>query len=451
MKKKIFWLLIGVIIIYIIAIFLNKRKLDRQIENPEYQEYISQYNTIVKGKVLETISNNEENGYYNLQYRTGGENGTTGNFEGPQVHLKGIKFHDEYLTTENTGIRLKHMDGVSAHFDPDHTYYGLPDVKITIGDVRLYEIEKGPLAEFLSFGSDKTPKPYKTYSKRIISDSLGMKSKYFVMQLWLTEFQVNVDIRPDRDIPVHINEEEKLNTKYPGYWYGSSAKTISLAELGKEHKDFRYGDLSFILEIIPDNSPIYVQTGEGTTAKPDFAIGAIYCSNAVFGNEPDVQRISTNIHAGMPLFLNNEFDFTRMNNNLNDLSPNLESSADKIMAMKTDGENFIWNKPYYVKLFFNNLGTWRSGIFNQKEFHDQVNYRFLMPVFVVGSWDVIVPREVLPEWNPPKPYVRKWRMMNFLPLWNMGFFGKAGCVFMILIIMGLFGVWVWQKLTKIKI
>jgi len=431
MKNKTLWLFLIIAIIYLAIVVLNRNASGRQIENPEYQEYVSQYKDIVNGKMLETINKHEEENYFNLKYLSGSA-GTTSNFEGPQVHLKGIKFHDEFLTSENTGARLKHIDGVSAHFDPDHTYYGLPDVKITIGDVRLYEIEKGPLAEFLSFGADKTPKPYKTYSKRIISDSLGMKSKYFVMQLWLTEFQVNVDIRPDRDVPIHITDEEKFNTNYPGFWYGSNRKTVTLAELGKEHKDFRYGDLSFILEIIPDNSPIYIQTGEGATAKPDFAIGAIYCSNAVFGNEPDVQRISTNIHSGMPLFLNNEFDFEKMNNNLNDLSPNLESNADRIMAIKTKGEDFIWNKPYYVKLFFNNLGTWRSGIFNQKEYHDQVNYRFLMPVFVVGSWDVIVPQEILPEWDPPKPYVRKWRMINLLPFWNNGILGKAGSIILIL-------------------
>ena len=432
--------MVAALAIYIGFVLANRNNLNRQLNNPEYQKYISEYRDIVNSKVLETINTNESGDIYNLHYQSGASGGTTGNFEGPQVHLKGIKFHDEFLTGKDQGTRLKHLDGVSAHFDPDHTYYGLPDVKISIKDVRLYEMEKGPLAEFLSFGSDRSPKPYKIYNKRIVSDSLGLKNKFFVMQLWLTEFEVTIDIRPDRDIPVNISDEEMNEVKYPGYWYGSEEKWRKLKDLGKEHKDFRYGDLSFILEVIPDNSPIYIKTDGGSTTKPDFAIGAIYCNQAQFGNEPKVQRISSNIHSGMPVFLNNEFDFSRMNENMNNFSANLEANADKMMAIKTGNEDFIWNKPYYFKLFFNNLGTWRSGLFNQNEFHDQVNYSFLMPVFVVGSWDVIVPQEVLPEWDPPKPFIRKFTLKNLLPFWNLGILGKMGSIVLILIIvlLGLF-------------
>jgi hypothetical protein len=439
MKKKVLWLLLAAIFIYIAALVFNYSNLTKEISNPEYQKYVSLYRDMMRGKILETINENEAKDAYNLHYRSGNNNGTTGNFEGPQVHLKGIKFHDEYLTGANTGSRLKHFDGVSAHFDPDHTYYGLPDVKISIGDVRLYEIEKGPLAKFLNFGHDNSPKPYRTYRKVISGDSAGTGNKFFLMQLWLTEFHVTVDIRPDRDIPVRITEEEKHRTQYPGYWYGSGRRFIKLAELDKEHKDFRYGDLSFILEIIPDNSPIYVETPEGKTTKADFAIGSIYCSNAIFGNEPSVQRISANVHSGMPLFLNNSTDFGKMNENTSGLSPNLEATAAKLMDLKTEVTDFIWNKPYYVKLFFNNLGTWRSGFFNQNEFHDQVSYTFLMPVFVVGSWDVIVPQEIVPEWDPPKAYVKKISWLNFLPFWNFGIPGKVGTVLLILFIIVAFG------------
>jgi len=437
MNKKLVIGLLAALAIYIGFAIVNRNSLSNEYTNPEYQNYVSQYKDIVNSKVTETIHANEENDYYNLRYQGGSSAGTTGNFEGPQVHLKGIKFHDEFLTGKDQGTRLKHFDGVSAHFDPDHTYFGLPDVKISIKDVRLYEIEKGPLADFLSFGSDKSPRPYKIYKKRIVNDSLGLENKFFVMQLWLTEFEVTIDIRPDRDIPVHISDEEKNTVQYPGYWYGSSQKWLKLRDLNKEHKDFRYGDLSFILEVIPDNSPIYVKTNEGTTSKPDFAIGAIYCNKAQFGNEPQVQRISSNIHSGMPVFLNNEFDFTKMNNNLYNLSANLETDADVILENKIHDENFIWNKPYYIKLFFNNLGTWRSGLFNQNEFHDQVYYSFLMPVFVVGSWDVIVPQEVLPKWDPPKPFIKKITIKNFLPFWKMGILGKMGSIILVLIILSL--------------
>jgi hypothetical protein len=244
------------------------------------------------------------------------------------------------------------------------------------------------------------------------------------MQLWLTEFQVNIDIKPDKECSVNISDEEKNTISYPGYWYGSALPTVKLKELRKEYKDNRYGNLSFILEVIPDNSPIYYQSGHNTTTKADFAIAAIYCSEAAIGNEPKVQRISTNIIPGQPVFLNNQFDDKMMNENINGFSEYVETNADKIMDLKMKNSDFIWNKPYYIKLHFNNLGTWRSGLFDQNQYHDQVNYKFLMPVFVVGSWDVIAPQEILPEWNPPKPFIKKISLKNLLPFGDLGFGGK---------------------------
>ncbi len=433
MNRKLVFGFTVAVVIYIAAFIISFKSASQQ-QNPEFQTYINEYKNLVAGKVANSIIEGEEN-QPKIQYQASSTGGTTSNFEGPQVHLKAIKFFDEILTHENIGLRLKHFDGVSAHFDPDHTYYGLPDVKISIQDVRLYEMEKGAAGQFLSLSSGSEPKPYKVYRKAIVDDSLGLKSRIFEMQLWLTEFDVNVDIRPDRDIPVTISDSEKETTKYPGYWYGSNQKFIYLKDLDKEHRDFRYGDLSFILEVIPDNSPIYVKTATGQTTKPDFAIGAIYCKGAKIGNEPNVQRISTNIHAGQPVFLNHNFDFGTMNENTYNISPNLESAAKQVLEHKTKNSNFIWNKPYYIKLFFNNLGTWRSGLFNQNQFHDQVSYSFLMPIFVVGSWDVIVPQEVLPEWNPPEPYIKKFTLKSLLPFWGNGFLGKIGSIVLVFLVL----------------
>ena len=90
---------------------------------------------------LKTLKANEARANSGLEYRSPASRGTTGNFEGPQVLLKGIKFNEEFLTKEDN--RLMHIDGVSAHFDPDHPYYGLPDVKISVQDVRLYQPKQG--------------------------------------------------------------------------------------------------------------------------------------------------------------------------------------------------------------------------------------------------------------------------------------------------------------------
>lgn len=426
MKKNILFWFILLILSYVGFSIYHAHALSDSVTNPEYQRYIADYRELSRDRVLQTIEYNKTGLNSGLEYRPAASKGTTGNFEGPQVLLKGIKFHEEFLTREDR--RLKHIDGVSAHFDPDHPYYGLPDVKISVQDVRLHEPQQGKISEFLSFGADQTPKPYKVYKKSLISDSLGMTNTHFEMQLWLTEFKVTIDIRPDRDIPVSISNSEKENTTYPGYWYGSREKRRKLKDLKKEHRDQRYGNLSFILEVIPDHSPIYINTGDTSTAKADFAIGAIYCTEASIGNEQNVQRISTNVHSGQPLFLNHEFDFDRMNENIGSLSENMEINADNILRAKMNDSEFIWNKPYYIKLFFNNLGSWRNGVFNQNQYHDQVSYRFLMPVFVVGSWDVIAPQEILPEWDPPEPYIRKISVKNFLPFWKMGFLGKLASI-----------------------
>lgn len=421
---------------YFMLLIFKKDQLAEQINNPEYQEYIKSYRKQVDQEMQEYLDDDQNQQKYDLSVQGSSSGGTTGNFEGPQVHLKAIKFHNEVLTEEDD--RLIHMDGVSAHFDPDHPCFGLPDVDIRIQDVRLYRPEKSSIDQFMNLGSETEARPYKIYRKRIVTDSLGAKSKLFIMQLWMTEFQVNINISPDQNCSGNISDEELESIAYPGYWYGSSLPRVKLADLHKESlglNDNRYGNLSFILEIIPDNSPIYIKTNNATTSKADFAIAAVYCSEAMIGNEPKVQRISTNVHAGMPVFLNYENDFDKLNSNVYQFSQSIEQNAAKLLDLKEKDTNFMWNKPYYMKLFFNNLGTWRSGLFQQNKFHDQVNYKFLMPVFVVGSWDIIAPQELLPEWDPPLPFIKKITLKNLLPFSNMGFVGKLmGTLFLLVIV-----------------
>ena len=431
MKKYLLPSFVVLLLVYTTVLIYKQNKLSKTIDNPQYQEYIADYRKTVNEKVQQKIDDNDKLKEYDLTYKANSSaGGTVGNFEGPQVHLKAIKFHNEVIDKEDE--RLKHIDGVSAHFDPDHPCFGLPDVKISVQDVRLYNQEKSTIAEFLNFSSKNEPRPYKVYRKRIKTDSLGLTSRYFVMQLWLTEFQVNIDINPDNECFVNITDEEKENTTYPGFWYGSTLPTVKLKDLKKEYKDNRYGNLSFILEVIPDNSPIYFQSENSATTKADFAIAAIYCNEAKIGNEPDIQRISTNIHSGQPVFLNNKLDYDEMNRNNYGFSDNVENNADMLLNFQSMKDSFIWNKPYYLKLYFNNLGTWRSGLFNQNQYHDQVNYKFLMPVFVVGSWDIIAPQEILPTWDPPEPYIKKFSLRNLLPFGEMGFFGKFISVIMII-------------------
>ncbi len=455
MNKYILLSFVFLIIVYSSVIIYRQEKLSQTISNPEYQNYIDEYKKDVAKHTEALLDSQDKLTEYNLNYKSSQSNdGTTGNFEGPQVHLKALKFCNEDLNKEDS--RLLHFDGVSAHFDPDHPCMGLPDVEINIQDVRLYSQEKNSVSQFLNFGSKTEPQPYKIYRKRIKSDSLGLKSKYIVMQLWLTEFQVNINIKADKECQVDITDNEKNSTVYPGYWYGSTLPFIKLKDLKKEYQESRYGNLSFILEVIPDKSPIYYKSQNGISTKADFAIAAIYCSEAKIGNEPDIQQISTNIHSGQPVFLTTSNIIDSMNLRNPNLSEFVDNNAELLLNQTIKDKNFIWDKPYYFKLFFNNLGTWRSGIFNQNKFYDQVSYKFLMPIFVVGTWDIIAPQEVLPEWNPPKPYIKKLTLKSFLPFGDLGFGGKI-LSFVILLVLILLGIKLFfpsismiiKKITKI--
>ncbi|MEM9687168.1 MAG: hypothetical protein AAF934_09645, partial [Bacteroidota bacterium] len=202
MKRTLFFF-VPLVLCYMGFAVYNSNALSDTINNPEYQRYIDAYRKCSREGLLQRLKSHEIQANSGLEYRPAASKGTTGNFEGPQVLLKGVKFHEEFLTKEDD--RLMHIDGVSAHFDPDHRYYGLPDVRISIKDVRLYQPKQGILSRLPGLKSNSDPKPYKIYKKSFISDSLGVTGKYFEMQLWLTEFEVSVTIRPDRDVPLSVS------------------------------------------------------------------------------------------------------------------------------------------------------------------------------------------------------------------------------------------------------
>ena len=128
-----FLLFIGIFSFFSIK---NTNELSTSIENPAYQEYLDEYQQLINQNNYQR--NNEKSfSSIGLNYHPPKALGTTSNFEGPLVLLKGLKFHDEFLYKEDE--RLKHIDGISAHFDPDHPYFGLPDVRISIQDVRRYD------------------------------------------------------------------------------------------------------------------------------------------------------------------------------------------------------------------------------------------------------------------------------------------------------------------------
>jgi hypothetical protein len=400
----------------------------------EYEAYQREASTKLAERFDEFASQTGELGY---------RGGTTGHFEGPQAHIAYLKFHDEILTRSD-GDRL-YFDGNTLNFDPDHPFYGLPNLVANVGPVKLYEPEGGKLSQLLRIAAgSQEPRPYKIYKKRVRSSDPSAPVRSFEMQLWLTEFEVTVGIVPERnDPPIPPTREERERTTYPGYWYGSSQKQVKLGDLKEEWKNNRYGNVTLVLKIIPNNAPWYVKTALEQNERPDIAIGAVYCSDLVMSREQDEQRISPNIQKGSVIFLHPESGAGVPEEESVKFPDDLSSAAQKVFDETVGGSSRsgagIWNKPFYIKIFFNNIGSWKEGWFlNWRKFDDQVTFHFLMPVFVVGSWDVIVPSEIIPKWDPPKPYYDEFTLGSLFPSWGLGFLGKlfsGGAMVLVLIVL----------------
>ncbi len=425
--KKYFPVIASILILIIgTGIVIDYLADENKKPNPEYQEYIDSFTLDLKKASVENLKKSWT-GSRDIYYKGGG---TTGNFEGPQVHIAFLKFFNDHYDRED-GSRMKFFDGNTLNFDPDQPYYGLPNVIAKVSPVRMFDAEKKNLKSLLqSISGTDAPQPYKTYHKRIIPMDTGLVIREFEMQLWLTEFNVTVDILPERKTPpVPVSSIEKDTTFFPGKWYGSSRKFVKLSELREEWKNNRYGDLSLILKIIPENSPWYYKTDKGVNAVPAIGIGAVYCSGLKIVNETDERRVSPNIQKGSVLYLHPDYKPEGKIEQKDTIQSDIKLLASSFLDDQKDPVNAgmkdsFWNKPYYFRLYFNNIGSWREGFLGNRKFDDQVTFTFLMPVFVLGSWDIIPPSDMIPEWDPPKPYFREFSLKNLIPAWGMGTFGK---------------------------
>lgn len=420
MKNKALSIAVILIIIWIIGIITDFDKLANKKPNPEYQEYIAKYKSQTEQKynaIIEQLSN-EYHIQFNEQKAIKTDECIGSNFEGAQVKLAGIQVYDSIFRQKNKKPYYSYFCN-GAKLDPDHPMYGLPDIEITVGPVSYYEPEKTALESLVKLGIDNKPKPYRTYKKRVITDSLGLQNKFIEMQLWLTTFKVNITVIADRDKPQIDPDEVSLNEKiYPGYWYKDSRKFISMNDLEhkEEYKNHQYSDISFVLEVNPNASPWYIKTDNVQNETPDIAVGAVFCQQLVKHPE-DENNIHLQTYKGMaaPLY-HKAFDDNE----------NISGQLDKsVQDLVNDLENIknenIWNKKYYVKLYSANIGSRQKGLFGTKKFDEQVEYTFLMPLFIVGSWDIQLPSDILPEMEAPKPYYRSFSLKNLLPKWGIGF------------------------------
>ena len=290
----------------------------------------------------------------------------------------------------------------------------------------------------------------KRRAKLRILEAEQIRQQQTLSQLDSLLFQLNRSI--SRGDSLHLEFHKQLTDlkhqlrnrpgkKYPAYWYGkalNNADSIRLEDLSKEGKNQGYNNIKVWLQVTPNSAPWYVKTKYGKNVQPMMAIGAIYCTKVEnrIDNVPEY-LIGSNTIEGIAMGM---YDFPKYHS---------FRVADELLAPLPPDSYFfqlrdtasIWNKPYYLKIFLTNIGSHlRRNIWNGKipnKYDDQVTFSFLMPLFVRGSWDVIPPEEVIPNWNPPQPrMVEGFKLKHLLPRWHFFLGGFGRVISTILLIVG---------------
>lgn len=412
---------------------LVKEYRGRELPNPEFRKYVDEY----QARVARTARPIEEVADFST---------TTGRFEGPQAHIHALEFANEppiitRLAAPRTG-RYSDLvlDKVTLNFDPDDAYLGLPNLHVTVGPMQLSQGAKGLLG---LLGGSGRPEPYRRFRKRIESSDPRVRSRYLEFGLYLTEFKVTVGVIPNRQKPlVDAASDIAANRTFPGEWYSRSSP-VSIRALREEWKDGRYGDITLILKLTPQNSPWYFRTASAADVRPDMAIAAVYCSDWDVKKD-DQNRLSPFVHPGMALAMTTGYRTDESTQLAKETK--LQQVTNSVVESYQQGqpsEESIWNQPVYIGIHFNNIGSWREGLFKLgRQYDDQVTYTFLVPLFVAGSWDIAMP--AVPKWEPPEPYVRAGLSLgSLLPSWGIGkpgrwlsgliLIGIAFCVLLVVI------------------
>ena len=414
--KKII-ITLGAIALVIFIFQLVKEAYHSVEDNEAYENYVKAYKKKVRGMVQKTVEKPEGEKPSRIGV-------TNNNFEGPKVELVNIEHWGKPANLENK-LQVLDYSTKSMKFDPDHPSLGLPDVEVKLSSATLYQpghkniVEK--LGNFVNrIGSDK-PRPYKTFTKTILpaneKDTLPMAIE---MQMWLFQFSLTISAKPNRikKNKVNLTEAEKQQKKYPGYWYQKSGM-LTADELEAEPKNNRYGNLKVWLRIRPNDAPFYVNNSIGVNDKPEMALGAVYCMGLTKEPKGDDSKINSLVIPSSELSLYSAPDFGSREKGITESqSADFSQYHGTSLSRNDTTENSIWNKDYYVKVYLDNFGTWKEGLFKGK-FDDQITYDFMMPVLVEGSWDVMPPYELIPKWDPPKPYHK--RGLSVLPQWGLKF------------------------------
>ncbi len=378
----------------------------KEYEQSERDNYLSFKANILKE--LKSQMNIGEAGTWQQDYNAHLQM-TSNQFEGPQVHLEKLIYnHKEYIRDTVNKYRNKYKEFLTPftihelQFDPDERTTGKPDIIVTVvPPVPFQERRSAVLQGILNRidGAKDKISPYKTYSKEVykIEDSI-IKIEHIKMDLWLTKFNVTI------------------TTDSWGKYREDSA------DGKREIANQRHAPFDVLLKILPNVSPWYVNDGKSFDKKPDMAIGAIYC-DGIQKDPKDSRNIGVvprSIGEALPLIKQSYY------NQIDNASAMFDQEAN---------DQTIWNKPLYAYISVPEIGSYREL---KKKGDEMVNFSFIMPLLVRGSWDVQIPSSIVPEYKPTPPYKRTLSDI-FLPKWGLGKFGKVLSGFFFLLVIAAIG------------
>lgn len=418
---------VGIIALFLFIVGLFRDNRAFQDVNPEYQAYVDEYNKRIRENMARMKAQAQNDGENGIRLD---EKVTLHNFEGPQARLHALEFWGEERGKGAEGV-IEYGDNYML-FDPDHPKLGMPDIEVNVSPVRLYSPGEQKLLHELGafFGvshKNNQPEPYRVYTKKIIpaAEDTSSRAMEVQMQLWLVEFKVTISAKPDRKWKGSLDEREKNRKAYPGRWYGHGlGASLSAAELAKEDDNNRYGNLKIWLRLIPNNAPWYVKNTIGENIRPEVGIGAVYCMGLAKEPNEVPNLIMSSVIKGKELALYSKPQYDESAEGVDSLKAfDFEPCVGSSVSRNVTNSCTFWNKEYYAKIFLKNIGTYREGLFRSRRYDDQLTLQFLMPILVEGSWDVIPPSEIIPEWEPPAPYYKKG--ISFIPGWGLKGIGKV--------------------------
>lgn len=431
-KSRLFFLLFIVLVaVYVVRIIDEFETHATSEENEEYVAYVDAFKKDLQSKwqnleqqVGQSLSIN-----YNPDKGSSLSTCITSNFEGAEVTVEGFELHQTVFKRDTAGIDF---DCNRATFDPDHPYYGLPDLNVSISPVNYFQPKSSSLKNFMQWMGEAgdNSKPYRIYEKKlIVTDSSGeIKIRSFAMQLWLTSFHVTVQSKATRQDPVAATPETELDAKiYPPRWYGRlGTRKLSMNDLDNKNETRNlYDDISIVLKVNPNASPWYIKTDNMQTARPKIAVGGVFCQHFE-KRSLNKSQVDFNVFAGKasPLYF---YPFEKDEELLSTTC--IEQTADFIENINELNHLDIWDRPYYLRLKSKNIGSRHLVVAKD----DYVDMEFLMPLLVIGSLDVVPPSELLADWDPPKPFQLKFSLRNLLPDWGLGGFGWIISVVLIIL------------------